>query len=352
MTEFDTCIIGGGLAGTALAWALRWSGQRVAIIDRADENSASQIGAGLITPITGQRFVKSRRFDEFWLTAKDFYRRVETETRRTLFCETPMVRLFASQSERAAFDRKSTDSFGESLRNTMPVVDDGKFDATHGGFEMTGGRLAVANYLTASREVFSREQGFVAANLDLAADLELKNRAVDIPKLGLRSRRVIFCQGFAGAGNPWFRGVPFDAAKGEVLTVTIPGLNEARVFHRGIWLARMDNETYRVGATYDRENLNATPTPEGREELCSRLREFLRVPFEVVGHAAAMRPIITGRLPLLGMHPEFPQLGYFNGLASKGVLQSPWLAEHFAAVIEGKMELSTELDVTRRMDVR
>jgi len=142
--------------------------------------------------------------------------------------------------------------------------------------------------------------------------------------------RAVFCQGIDAVQNPWFAHVRFKPAKGEILTVRIKGLPEERIIHRGVWLMPLGDGFFRVGATYEWDELNDIPTTVGREEICSRLRDFLRLPFEVIAHDAAVRPIVLHQYPVVGMHPHFPQFGFFNGLGSKGSLQAPWLAHHLA----------------------
>jgi glycine oxidase len=100
MARTDGVIVGQGLAGTVLAWQLRFRGVRVLVLDDPKPMTASRIAAGLVTPITGQRLVPSWRFSEFWPVAVEFYRRVERETGVMFFREVPMVRLFKSEAER------------------------------------------------------------------------------------------------------------------------------------------------------------------------------------------------------------------------------------------------------------
>jgi len=349
--DFDTCIVGQGLAGTTLAWTLHRQGNRVAIVDRCEPVSSSRIAAGLITPVTWQRFVKSWRFDEFWTAAVTFYHAIETETGAQLFNQRHAVRLFASRAERKSFLQKSDIDFPDLVRRLDNPVDETMFDAPQGGFEMLqSARLDVPCYLDVSREFFSSRGGYFVSDIDSDADLQLTDATVLIPKLGLRAKRLIFCQGFSEEIPSWFQTVPFDAVKGEILTLQIPELNESRVVHRGVWLAAIGNGLYRLGATYNREQLDMKTTTAAREELTSRLSEFLRVPFQVIDQHAAVRPVIPGRKPAVGLHPQFPQLGYFNGLGSKGSLQAPWFAQLFAAAMSGKIELASEFDVARYLN--
>ena len=238
------------------------------------------------------------------------------------------------------------------VRSPAPPLDLLAFAAEQSGFEMpVAGQLNVPQYLSASREHFTRAGQFQSADLDLALDLELDEQGVRLSRLGVRSRRLVFCQGIDAVHNPWFRSVRFRPAKGEILTVRIPGLNESRVVHRGVWLAPLGDEVFRVGSTYEWEQLDNVPTPTGRDEIVSRLLEFLLLPFEVLDHQAAVRPIHLNQYPVVGQHPEFPQLGYFNGLGSKGTLHAPYFASHFARVLSGEATLDPEVDLNRKTDL-
>ena len=188
------------------------------------------------------------------------------------------------------------------------------------------GQLDVPQYLNVSRETFQRDGGYVTASLDPERDLVLNDNRVSIPRLGVHARRLIFCEGAALASNPWFRDVVLKPAKGEILIVRIPGLTEERVVHRGVWLVPLGNELFRVGSTYEWQQLDNRPTAQGRDEITAKLREFLRLPFEVLDHHAAVRPIHRNQYPVVGLHPEHNQLGYFNGLGSKGTLHAPYFA--------------------------
>ena len=353
LTTFDFIVVGQGLAGTALAWSLRWSGSRVLVIDREGAVTSSKIAAGLITPITGPRLVKTWRFDELWSAAVAFYRRVEDETGTSLFRARPMVRLFSNNTEVDFFSRRlATKEFRELVRELEPLLDPSWFVSDHGGFEMpSAGQLDVPQYLTASREHFAREGCYLTADLDAEHDLELDDLGVSLPRLGVRAGRLIFCQGIDATSNPWFRAVRFKPAKGEILTVRVPGLNENRVVHRGVWLAPLGGELFRVGSTYEWQQLDNVPTAAGRDEILARLREFLRLPFDVVEHQAAVRPIHLNQYPVVGLHPNHKQLGYFNGLGSKGTLHAPFFASHFVRVLSNEVALDPEVDLNRKTDL-
>jgi glycine oxidase len=344
LEHFDHIIVGQGLAGTALAWCLRRRGLRVLVVDRDRRDGASHLAAGLVTPVTGKRLAKSWRWGELFPAARDFYRSVERDTGTALFHERPALRLFASEGERVEYLRRR-EMLGELVRDATSIPD--CFDAPFGGFEMPhAARLDVPTYLESSREQFRDAGCFLAADPDPTRDVEVRAAGVRLPRFGVEARGLVFCRGFT-TGDPWFGGVRFNAARGEILTVRIPDLNEERVVHRGIWLAPAGDDTFRCGATYDWDDLNNTPTAAGRAEIESRLRAFLRVPFEVLDHSAAVRPVIDAGYPVLGRHPEHTQLAFFNGLGSKGSLLAPFFAEQLTACLCSEREIEPALDVRR-----
>jgi glycine oxidase len=317
MTRFDTLVVGRGIAGAAVAWSLRWAGRSVAVADRGDPAAASRAAAGLVTPVTGQRFAVTDRFAECRPVAESFYRRAEAETGERFFHADGAVRLFRDAADRAAFARRA-DTHLRGLAESP--AEPGPHIARHGAFGMpAAARLDAGRYLDASRRHFA----CLDADLDPLSDIELTPDGVRFPRLGIVAGAVVFCQGYAAAGNPWFPNLPINPVKGEVLTLRIPGLAERRAVHRGVWLAPAGDGLFRAGATYDRGVADATPTARGREEIVAGLTAFLRLPFEVVEHRAGVRPVVPGHRPVVAVGPRSDRVWAVNGLASKGVLYAP-----------------------------
>jgi glycine oxidase len=167
-----------------------------------------------------------------------------------------------------------------------------------------------------------------AVVVDWSTDLVLGDEEISI--CGEQTRWLISCEGYAASRNPYFSWVPFKAAQGDILTVrfAVPFPNQC--WHRGIWIApTAEAQVFRVGSTYDWARLDGVPSMAARAEIEARLREFIRVPFTVLGHQAAVRPIIQESKALIGWHPVHERLGFFNGLGSKGALHAPWFAACF-----------------------
>jgi glycine oxidase len=325
------------LAGTALAWCLREAGQRVLLLDNDTASTSSKIAAGLITPVTGQRMTVSETFAPTYAAAHAFYRTAEQATGQRFFHVRPAIRLFRSDAERATWDARRTHptvqavtatrvpqpSLAEALAETLPAD---VADTSGGGFIMPeAAQLDVPAYLAASRGVLPYQQ----MALDWSRDVTFEADAVRIK--ALRSRLLISCEGFAAARNPYLSWLPFKAAKGDVLTVRFARPLPAVTLHRAIWIApTADAQVFRVGSSYDWDTLDHIPSASARAEIEAKLQAFIRVPYSVIDHHAAVRPILVDIKPAVGLHPRLPRLGYFNGLGSKGSLVAPWYAQRFA----------------------
>lgn len=351
-SQFDTIIVGQGLAGSALAWKLHARGESVLLIDREDESSSSRIAAGLLTPITGQRLTRYPDWDRFFIAAVQFYRDIEQRTDAAFFSETPMVRIFASCEERDLFLKKYHDADDVRLCETAALPSG--ISSPFGRFEMKkAARLDTKKFLSATRSYFEAAKSYRQVELSLPDDIQRDDDRIFFPQLKVSCDRLVFCQGFESTKNPWFRDVPFDAAKGEILTLKLKHWNESRVVHAGLWLAPEKNGDLRIGATYNRDQLDQQPTDAGREQLLQTLHEVYAASpaWEVIEHRAAVRPVIHGRLPKLGLHPRDERLGFMNGLGSRGALLSPLLADQMAELLITGTAVDSKYDLHQKVDL-
>jgi glycine/D-amino acid oxidase-like deaminating enzyme len=190
MNDWDVIIVGQGLAGTTLAWHLNWRGARVLLIDRDEDFTSSKIAAGLITPITGQRLVKTWRFDELWNSAKSFYEKVEQLTATPFFRLTSQVRLFANEKEPSRFAERKFD--GDEIEQPVPLIDSHSFHNLLGGFQMNqSAQLNVSDFLTASRTYFEKNNAWLKADVQ-ASDIAIQSDGIVLAKHGLTAKRLIF----------------------------------------------------------------------------------------------------------------------------------------------------------------
>jgi glycine oxidase len=330
-TSWDVIIVGQGLAGTTLAWHLIEAGQRVLMLDADALVTSSKIAAGLMTPITGKRLSLSWQYDTTFPYARQFYTGLENRTGHRFFYNRRGVRLFLTDTERQQWAKKSgLPAFQTYLVAPQPLpllpcgLRSDNAQEPEAGFAMETAQLDVATFLAASRAALSCQ----TVTLDWQRDVAIGERHITVA--GHQTRWLISCEGFKATTNPYFAAVPFRAAKGEILTVRFDKPLLQNVYHRGVWVApTRDAHVFKVGSTYDWAALDQVPSQTARDEIEHSLRALFRVPYVVIDHQAAVRPIIHQSRPVVGMHPIHSRLGYFNGLGSKGSLLAPGFARGF-----------------------
>ena len=326
-------IVGGGLAGCMMAWALRAHGREVLLLDRGDEVTASRVAAGIINPVTGPKLTKSWRFEQLWTAALDFYNAIQEKTGRQMFRQMPLIRLLSSAREAGQWEKRLRSPGYAQCLSADPLEPGRHLKEQYGvlTFERSG-YLDIREFITLTRE--------------LLGDNWHHRELLEADSGGI----TLFCEGFSGVANPLFEWVPFKPAKGEVLTLHVAGLDQDRIVNcGGVWLLPVGDSQFRCGATYDWGCSDSTPTPEGRKLIEKRLGRFLQLPYEVIDHQAAVRPVVRKSRLLCGMHPAHDRVGFFNGLGSKGVLNAPFFARNFADYLCGRGAIDPEVDLCRNI---
>ncbi|MES2628669.1 MAG: FAD-binding oxidoreductase [Bacteroidota bacterium] len=347
MPETDFLIAGQGIAGTVLALELIRRGQKVLVIDNGHETSSSMVAAGMWNPIVFRKLNKSWRVDELLPEMERFYRHWESEFGATFFHFKPIARVFPAREQENDWHSKSgepgyeqylADDNGEELPGIQLRFPKGF------GIVKGSGYLDVPLFLERAKQFLSDKQLLIHGTVDYNA-LEI---GADTVKLGeLTARKLIFCEGFKGAENPWFRGLPFANTKGELLTITSKELPQQVIPNLGVWMLPVGNDRIKVGATFDWSDFTMLPTSTARQKIEKELGELTQVTYEIVDHQAGVRPTTRDRRPVLGFHHSHPVLGIFNGLGPKGVMNAPWSAARFCEhLIEGA-ELPGDVDVGR-----
>ncbi|MCW0216883.1 MAG: FAD-binding oxidoreductase [Prosthecobacter sp.] len=340
-------IIGQGLAGTALAWHLRERGIPFLIVDRDEELTSSKVAAGLVTPITGMRLNLNWRYETLYPEALAFYRRLESMMGECFYHEVPIVRLLRDEKAASLWMKRCLQPEVQPyLKQPMgPLVNESIFDNPYGGFEQQhSGWLDTAAFLKASRTFFCGLDAWQRGEVNMDS-LQVSGSGVSWN--GGVFSHVVWCTGWEAALHPWFDWVPFQSARGTVLSVQAETGGEQRIINRGCWLLPRVDGRLRVGPTYELDFQDPhTPSPESLSGLEKKLRGLLKTPFTVTGSQTGVRPIIKGHEALIGRHPARPQMAFLNGLGSKGVLRAPWVARQLVenlldgTAIESRLDLS------------
>ncbi len=318
-------IVGQGIAGSALGWALEEAGIDFEIADAGHATASSRVGAGILNPVTGRRFAPTWRFDAWIAPAVAMYRAMEAAVGRPLIRPMRIHRRFRDADERAALAARSGPA-GQVPLHVTPAGEEGVWieDAWQ------------VDTAVVIEELRRRWQGAG----------RLRTEVVSLAAEAGRSNEVILCGGEAVATA--FGFVPWERATGEILTVTTAGLDPGVILHRGHWVLPLAPDRARVGATYGLSSEAAVPTAAGRAALMQTALALLGPDrCEVIGQEAGVRLGTKDRRPCVGRHPTTPALGLLGGLGSKGALWAPALARQWVNHLTEGVPFDAEVDVRR-----
>jgi glycine/D-amino acid oxidase-like deaminating enzyme len=343
--KVDYIIVGQGIAGSMLSWFLFKENKSFCIIDKYNASSASNVAAGIIHPITGRRIVKTWMADillpfadktynelEIFFSEKFFYRVSVLE----LLCKTKEVNDWQSRAESAEMKEYISSENNDELYAAILKPFIKKIQINHSAW------LDMQKLVTAFHKFFSANKMLINESFQ-HDDLKLKGNRVFYK--GLEADKIIFCEGAAGRNNPFWKSLPFLPAKGEILTIKSKDLVIKHILASGIFILPLGNDLFKVGSTFEWNELNEIPTSNAREKILSRLEEIINVPYEVAGHTSAIRPTVKERRPFLGIHSAYNQVGIFNGLGTKGALLAPYFAKQMTDHLLYNGGLLAEVDV-------
>lgn len=343
--RLDYFIIGQGLAGSALAWELLQRGKSIMVFDLPAKNKASSVAAGLCNPITGKMMAKTWKADMVFPFLESFYSCAGKLLGEIFFNPLPIYHPFASIEEKGQWQKKSETEelrefvlkFHDRQAYTQVVNPLGGIEITHGGYLNVRSWLEAVRHFLIAKDSY-REDFFQEEELMAGESVRYKD---------LHAKKVIVCNGLSALESKWFNWVPLLPLKGETLEVKIQSTPE-RIFNRGVYLVPSGEENmYKVGSTYQHPPFPYGPTRGGREELQTKLRELIRLPFEIIHQNWGIRPTTPDRRPALGHHPANKNVIIFNGLGTKGVSLAPYFAHRLSDWLEGGTQLPAEVNINR-----
>ncbi|MDO9615683.1 MAG: FAD-dependent oxidoreductase, partial [Bacteroidota bacterium] len=162
------------------------------------------------------------------------------------------------------------------------------------------------------------------------------------------AEKIVFCEGPAASQNPYFKNLKFKHSKGEILELKISELQLNEIVNAEVFVMPMGDDCYKVGATYSWDDLNRETTDSARDELLVKLKNCISAPFEIIEQKAGIRPTMHDRKPVIGFLPDYPPIGIFNGLGSKGVVLGPYFARQLSEYLVGTSNyLHPDADIKR-----
>ena len=345
MKELDYIIVGCGLAGIAFSEQLRANDKSFVVFDNQSQQS-SVVAAGLYHPVILKRFTEVWKAKEQLELALPFYKKLEVLLDVKLDYKLPVYRRFASVEEQNEWFTASDKPNLEDYLSTQLIKNDNPSIIAPLGFGkvLQTGRIDTSTLLK-HYKVFLKgidsycNETFDYFNLIIEQDC--------ITYKSIKAKHVVFAEGFGMINNPFFKALPLNVAKGEVITIKAPDLKIDYVLKSSVFVVPDGNDLYSVGATYNWDDKTHQITEEAKKELLDNLKQLMTCNFEVVNQVAGIRPTVKDRISLIGVHHKNKNIAILNGLGTRGVMIAPSVAKELYNYIENKTPLNNEIDINR-----
>lgn len=324
----DFLIVGKGIAGSILAYRLIEAGKSVVIVDEDSPYAAWKVAGGVWNAITFRKILKGWKADEMVNEANLFFDDLQKQLDVSFFEKKEVAKIFSdvhfqntwyTKSSDPQFKNFLSDDSPEELKKLPLNMPFGAGTVKNGGFV----RLPI--FIKATGDYLKENGQLIGEQFDFEA-LEIGKN--EIKYKDVKAKNIIFCEGYDVVDNPYFNWLPLSPTKGETLTLKNPGWQFDCIINNGKHLIDHKDGSMGVGATFEWKDLDNEITTKGREALLEHLnKNFEFNDWEVLDQKAGIRPTVSDRRPLVGVHPDLNNVFIFNGLGTKGVLIAPWLSK-------------------------
>ena len=345
MKKVDYIIVGCGLAGIAFCEELR-AHKKSFLVFEDDSQDSSSVAGGLYNPVVLKRFTEVWKAKELLELALPKYQALEDLLKVKLDFKVQVFRKFSSIEEQnqwfTAADKPNLEKF---LSIQIKKNSNVSINAPYGfGEVLQTGRIDTKTLVKRYREFLESQNCFKKEEFDFN-DLVIENNCVIYKNC--MAKQIVFAEGFGMLSNPYFKDLPLNVVKGEIIMIKAPDLKIDAVVKSSVFIAPIGNDKYFVGATYNWKDKTKAISKEGRDELENKLKTFISCEYEVIDQLAGIRPTVKDRRPLVGVHSKYKNLFVLNGLGTRGIMNAPYAAKQLFDFIENNIPLNKEINIER-----
>jgi glycine/D-amino acid oxidase-like deaminating enzyme len=342
---YDYIIVGFGIAGFSFAQQLEENKKNFVVFDNHSQQS-TRIAGGMFNPIILKRFTPAWQAAEMLPYALLQFQKAELKYQQKFIHYIDIYRKLTSVQEQnnwlAASDRPV-------MRDFMQDISYKKIEGieTPFGFGVLKGTGIVnaAKVLDTALSDLKTQGKLLQEDFDYDA---LQIFDTHVVYKDIKAQKIVFAEGFGMKKNPFFKDLPLQGTKGEMLMVetetTIPYIVKSAAF----LAPNVENDKqFYVGATYNWEDKTNEPTDEARAHLEMKLQKLYNKKYKVVLQKAGIRPTVIDRRPLVGRHQKYKNLGILNGMGTRGVILAPTTAKQLFNYLTFDMPLPKEINIDR-----
>ena len=340
----DFIIVGQGLAGTLLAFALEEQGKTFCIIDDLNEYAASRKAAGIINPITGRRYVKSWNYDELEKEFVPFYEKLGNKIDKPIFQKHEIILCLSTIKEENDLLSQATRYHYLDKIKFIPFPSILISETRSAAYSLQGYKLDIQELCNAYRRYWT-EKGYIRHQ---SVDYKFSFEQDKVIYHDIQADSVVFCEGAFIKQNPYFKHALVIPNKGQYLLITKDDWKGSYSVKDKIIISPISEGLW-VGATYEWTFDTVEPDIKGKEELAIQLEKIIKTPYIIKTVLSGLRPTTQNRRPLIMRHPLHTNLWAINGFGTKGSSLGPYIINQFLKIyfegIENKFENVQSLSI-------
>lgn len=332
-------IIGLGISGTFLSYYLYKAGIPFIVYDDNQPITSSKIASGVINPVTGRRIVRTWMIETLMPFAVNAYKAIETLLNINIIHQCNILDFHATAQMHQAFnERVAHEPF-------LKKVDDTNSWRHYFNFPFGIGQTNPCYLIDLSALIQAWSNFLLAKNLLI----QQRFSATQISEAIKHSQQItVFCNGTNTFTLPLFNKLPYAFNKGEALIIALKeNLPRHHIYKQGISLVPWQQNLWWVGSVYEWNFDNELPSATFKQKTMQQLNNWLKIPFEVVEHVAAVRPATLERRPFVGFHPTYNHIGILNGMGTKGCTLAPYFANELVEHLTHNTSINNEASINR-----
>lgn len=342
----DYIVVGFGLAGLSFTEQLRKHNKSFVVISE-EINSSSVVAGGMYNPVILKRFTSPWNALPQLEYAIPFYEAIENRLQISVLNPLPVLRVFNAVEEQNNWLIASDKPLLSPFLSTQfkPNTNKALLADCNFGEVNQAGRLNVSKLLAAYLRALIINECYINEKF-VHDSIEFKSDHINYKHH--KAKQIVFAEGYGMLQNPYFRYLPLNGTKGEVLIIESKDLEVTSIIKSSVFVIPLDEPNhYLIGATYHWTDKSWKTTSEAKLELLTKLNELITCEYKIIDQMAGIRPTVKDRRPLVGRHPEHKNFYVLNGMGTRGVMVAPTTSHQLYNFIENKQGLDSEIDCSR-----
>ena len=331
MLQFDTLIVGQGIAGSLVAYQLYKREQSFRVLDAGHVNSASRVAAGMFTPVSGKRKTISKDYFTQATLAIETYMEIALLLDKKILHVENVHHLFDSEAEKKLLADKTLLPEYRNIFITESLPSNGIKNGESGIVIKHSGWVDCPLFIECFRQWLHDSKLLIAALFDYAI-LKLTDQFFQYNDMQFRN--IVFCEGYRVTANPFFdkNVIP---CKGDIISIAVDDNSTNGIIKKNaFYMLPAKNGTRKVGATFKWHNGDEALYENDRQQLEQAATSMLACGhIKTLQHHSAIRATTPGQHVIAKAHPSIKNMFMLNGLGTKGILLGPVYAAQLVQAI-------------------